>query len=175
MLSTSIRSGLVGLLLAGVLAGCNEGDAGGDVTGTGTITISVENWSGVEGYRLLAVAGGYGNDLGGGAFWTLIDSDPFSAEDVVHPPFLGEDVVEVDVEDWGTGDYLWEETARLEPGTYRIDFWANPGNVAPYGSHIPASPIERQCWADVEVRAGEVSTIVISGIPKGAGRCPEIG
>jgi hypothetical protein len=131
--------------------------------GTGTVMISVQGWSGVEGYRLLAgVWDGY--DIVGGAFWTLIDSDPFSGEDVVHPPYLGEDE-EGDYEDWGAGDYVWEETARLEPGTYRIDFWANPGELKPYGNYVPSIPVERSCWVDVEVIAGEASKVVITDIP----------
>ncbi len=138
----------------------------------GTITISVQDWSGAEGYRLLAGVWSESGHLVGGAFWTRIDSDPFSGEDVVHPPFWGEDGSdEANDEGWGAGDYLWEETARLVPGSYRIDFWANPGELASYGSHVATGAI-RQCSLDVEVRAGEVSTVVISGIPSGALRCP---
>jgi hypothetical protein len=40
---------LAGLLLLGVLAGCDDGAAA-----TGRIKISVQDWSGVDGYRLLA-------------------------------------------------------------------------------------------------------------------------
>jgi hypothetical protein len=82
----------------------------------------------------------------------------------VHPPFTGEDE-EGDYEDWGAGDYVWEETARLEPGTYRIAFWANPGELKPYGNYVPSLPIERSCWVDVEVIAGQTSVVTISGIP----------
>ena len=176
MLCVSIPRVLAWLLLSGLLAACNDV---AETAATGTIKISVQDWSGVEGYRFLAVVWSESGEGGGGAFWTLIDSDPFSGEDVVHPMFWGEDVEEVDVEDWGAGDYLWEETARLEPGTYRIDFFANPGNLAPYGSHIPAGSVERQCWVEAEVRAGEESLVVISGIPnwvvKGAYQCPPVG
>jgi hypothetical protein len=141
---------------------------------TGTIELSVRDWSGVEGYRLLAVVG-CDSELVGGAFWTIIDSDPFSGEDVVHPPFGGEDPPGVEYESWGEGDYLWDETAQFEPGTCEVTFWANPGELAPYGSHIPAGPIERTCSVDVEVVAGEVSTLVITDIPVGRGPCPMVG
>ena len=105
---------LAGLLLLGVLAACNDGAAA-----TGTIKISVQDWSGVYGYRLLAGVwddSPGARDLVGGAFWTMVDSDPFSTEDVVHPPYLGDDEPD-DGDGWGAGDYLWDETARLEPGT----------------------------------------------------------
>ena len=75
----------------------------------------------------------------------------------------------------GEGDYLWDETAQLESGCYLLEFWANPGELAPYGSHIPASPIERTCRVEVEVTAGETSTVVISDIPVGDGPCPLAG
>jgi ketosteroid isomerase-like protein len=140
-----------------------------ETVAAGTITISVEGWSGVEGYRLLAGVWD-GSDIVGGAFWTHIDSDPFSGEDVVHPPALADG----GFESWGEGDYVWEDTARLEPGTYRIDLWANPGELEPYGSHVPTSP-ERTCWVDVVVSAGEVSTVVITDIPVGYNPCPEAG
>lgn len=148
---------------------CALGPDPGDATGS--IELGVENLSGVEGYRLLAgVWSGF--ELVGGAFWILIDSDPFSGEDVVHPPFEGEDPPGVEYESWGEGDYLWSETAQLEPGTCEVTFWANPGELDPYGRHIPAGPIERSCWAEVEVRAGEVTRLVITDIPVGAGTCP---
>jgi hypothetical protein len=128
----------------------------------------------VEGYRLLAAVS-CDADLVGGAFWTLVDSDPFSSEDLIHPPFDGGDPPGVEYESWGEDDYLWDETAQLEPGTCEVTFWANPGELAPYGSYIPAEPIERRCWVDVEVRAGETSTVVITDIPVGDGPCPAAG
>jgi hypothetical protein len=109
-------------------------------------------------------------DLVGGAFWTLIDNDPFSGADVVHPPSHADNG---NYETWGEGDYLWDQTARLEPGTYRVEFWANPGELAPYGSHIPAGAIERECYVDVEVSAGEATLVVISEIPREHEPCPE--
>jgi sugar lactone lactonase YvrE len=132
---------------------------------TGTITISIDGWEGVEGYRLLAGVWDESFNLVGGAFWTIIDSDPYSATDITHPPFSGDDPPGVEYETWGEGDYLWDQTALLEPGNYQIDFWANPGELAPYGHALPSSPIERECSVDVEVRAGENTTVVISGIP----------
>lgn len=150
---------------------CDPGSAGADA---GPIMISIDDWSGVEGYRLLAgVFSEVSGELVGGAFWTMVDSDPFSITDVVHPPFWGEDEAE-DYESWGAGDYLWEETALLEPGTYRITFWANPGELKPYGSHIPAG-VGRSCWIDVEVNAGEATTVVISGFRGNHDECPEAG
>lgn len=140
---------------------------------TGTITISAEGWEGLAGYRLLAVVerltGSTGFDLKGGAFWTLIDSDPFSAEDVVHPtiPFDPDREGQPFVD-----EYSWDETARLEPGTYRIHLWANPGELYPYGKYYPRAPVERECQIDVEVRAGENTTVVISDIPIAGDECP---
>jgi hypothetical protein len=159
---------LIALLLVALPAAASS--CSGDSSETGTITISVQEWSGVEGYRLLAGVWSE-TDLVGGAFWTHIDNDPFSDADVVHPPNLADDN---DYETWGEGDYLWDQTARLEPGTYRIEFWANPGELAPYGSHIPAGAIERECYVDVEVSAGEGALVVISEIPRGEhDLCPE--
>lgn len=137
-----------------------------ETTATGTINLSVQDWAGVSGYRLLAGVrtGGDAGEIVGGAFWTIIDSDPFSGEDVVHPAYHG-DVEPEGAETWAEGDYLWDETALLEPGTYVIDFWANPGELAPYGSHLPAEPIERRCWVEVRVEAGEASTVILSEIP----------
>jgi glucose/arabinose dehydrogenase len=131
----------------------------------GTITISIDGWEGVEGYRLLAVVSEEDYELVGGAFWTMIDSDPYSTTDVIHPPFDGEDPPGVEYETWGEGAYLWDETARLKPGIYQITFWANPGELAPYGSHIPSLPIERECQVTVEVTAGHNTEVVISDIP----------
>lgn len=146
--------------------------------GTGSLRISIRDWSGVEGYQLLAGVWAQDSDSGdgplvGGAFWTLIASDPFSAEDVVHPPVDPyENPRELDYFSWGAEDYLWEERAWLDSGNYRIVFWANPDVLHPYGSHFPGSPIERTCEVDVEVIGGEVTTVVISGVPVGGGPCP---
>lgn len=132
-----------------------------------TITLSIDGWEGVEGYRLLTVVSssdGY-NELVGGAFWTMIDSDPYSRTDFVHPPNWRDEPPWVLSESWGEGAYLWDETARLEPGMYRIHFLANPGTLAPHNKHIPAEPIERYCSLDIEVTSGRDTTVNISGIP----------
>ena len=141
---------------------------------TGTMTISFQDWSGVEGYRLLAgVSSAADDELVGGAFWTHVDSDPFSGEDEVHPVAFA--VGNADARDWAADDYRWDDVARFEAGRYRIDVWANPGELAPYGSHIPAGSIERQCWIDdVEVRAGEVVTVTITDVPAVPGPCPRV-
>jgi hypothetical protein len=145
-----------------------------DTAGPGAIVISVRDWPGVDGYRLLAVVFGE-EDLVGGAFWTLIDSDPFSGVDIVHPPYLGDGWDDEPHPDgWGAGDYLWNRTAWLEPGTYRIDFYANPGELAPYGSHLPSAGAELYCGLEVDVVAGEISTVTIPGIPIGGDPCEEI-
>ncbi len=138
---------------------------------TGTVEISVQDWAGAEGYRLLAIAHRE-TGLVGGAFWTIIDSDPFSGSDVVHPPSDGDG--ESDTEAWGDDAYLWNETAKLEPGEYQILFAANPGELAPYGSHIPAAGFERGCSVAVDVVAGEVTELVITDIPMAFGNdlCP---
>jgi hypothetical protein len=141
--------------------------------------IAVQDWPDVAGYRLLAVVWDqrFQGDLVGGAFWTLIDRDPFSGVDVVHPPYRGGAWDEVAPSDgWSAGDYLWEETAWVEPGTYRIDFYANPGELAPYGSYVPAAGAELSCVLDVDVNAGQISTVTISGIPPAGGdQCPQVG
>ncbi|MDJ0662977.1 MAG: carboxylesterase family protein [Acidimicrobiia bacterium] len=140
--------------------------------GTGTLSLSLQDWEGMEGYRLLAIAWSEQDEvlggLSGAAFWTRVDTDPFSSQDVIHPPAIPNDIGLP----WAEGDYLWNETARLQPGTYGIELYANPGELNPYGKYIPAEPIERRCWIDVEVRAGETSTVVISELPLGDGPCP---
>jgi len=146
----------------------------GTLAATGTVTISVQDWSGVEGYQLLAGVRN-GSDIVGGAFGTRIESDPFSGGDVVHPPeWSPPDSAEPhdDVRFWFADDYRWNQTARLQPGTYRIDFWANPYELKPYGNMIPSLPIERSCWIEVEVTAGEATTVVITDIPVGEGDAP---
>ena len=141
---------------------------------TGTVTIELDALSGMEGYRLLAGIWSETADppLVGAAFWTTIDSDPFSDTDLVHPPiYPNPDPGISDAQDWAIDDYFWGETAQLEPGRYQIDLWANPGELAPYGSHIPASPIERTCTIDVDVTAGQNTTVVITGIPAEGDPC----
>jgi len=140
---------------------------------SGTISISVEDWSDAEGYELLAAVWD-GSDIVGGAFGTRIDTDPFSGSDVVHPPdWSSDDSAEPDDEPrrWFADDYQWNETARLQPGTYRIDLWANPDELKPYGSMIPTGA-RRRCSVDVEVKAGEATVVVISDIPGGGDPCP---
>lgn len=141
---------------------------------TGTVTIELGGVAGLEGYRLLAGVWSETVDppLVGAAFWTIIDSDLFSDSDRVHPPIYPNPDTEIaDVLGWAVDDYFWGETAQLEPGRYQIDLWANPGELAPYGSHIPASPIERTCTLDVDVTAGQNTTVVITGIPADGEPC----
>ena len=76
-----------------------------------------------------------------------------------------------EVEGWGAEDYLWNLTAQLEPGIYQVTFWANPGELNPYGSHIPASPIERQCDIAVNVGAGYVTDVIVTDMPPGDVPC----
>ena len=134
---------------------------------TGTVSITIEGWEGVEGYRVLAIAGGGDGDLvymlPGAAFWLDVGSDPFTATDVLHPPAWPSPGLDAD--DWAADDYLWDLTARINPGRYQLTFSANPGTIDTYGSHIPAGPIERQCTLHIEVRAGETTHVTISGIP----------
>lgn len=143
-----------------------------DQSGFGTISISIEGWEGAEDYQLLAGAWNDDNELVGGALWIKVDSDPFFARDVVHPANPN-NTRNLAPEMWGLEDYLWSETARLEPGIYSITFWANPEVLHPYGSHLPAEPIERRCALSVEVKAGKVSTVQILEIPAGSWEaCP---
>ena len=141
---------------------------------TGTVTIELDGVPDMEGYQLLAGVWSEAADppLVGGAFWTIIDSDPFSDSDRVHPPiYPNPDVDNSETEGWGADDYFWDLTAQLKPGRYQIDLWANPGELSPYGSHIPASPIERTCTVDIEVTAGENTTVVITDIPADGEPC----
>jgi len=136
---------------------------------TGTINLSVEGLSGMEGYRLLAGVWSESQDapLVGASFWTIIDGDPFTDNDSVHPPADPNPRTEVsEVEGWGAEDYLWNLTAQLEPGMYQVTFWANPGELNPYGSHIPASPIERRCDIAVNVAAGYVAEVIVTDMPR---------
>lgn len=134
---------------------------------TGTVTIELDGVSGMEGYRILAGVWSEAADapLAGGALWTIIDTDPYSDSDYVHPPiYPNPDTGGSDVEAWSADDYHWDSVAQLEPGRYQIVVWANPGELVPYGSHIPASPIERTCTLEVEVAAGRNTTVAITGI-----------
>lgn len=139
---------------------------------TGTATISMRRITGMEGYRLLAGVWSLDADrpLVGGAFWTIIDSDPFTDTDRVHPPVDPDIDTEIDwellaVEGWAADDYLWNITAQLEPGAYEVTLWANPGELAPYGSHIPGGTIERSCAIEIEVRAGFDTGVVVTDFP----------
>ena len=141
---------------------------------TGTVTIELDALSGMEGYRILAVVWSETSDpnLDGGAFWTIVDTDPFSDNDRVHPPiFPNHDTEAGDVEGWAADDYFWDSVAQLEPGRYRIDVFANPGELKPFGSHIPASPVERSCEVTIDVTAGQNTAIVITDIPIERGPC----
>jgi len=141
---------------------------------TGTITVAVEGLADMVGYRLLAGVFAETGDapLVGGAFWTHVDGDPFSDRDRVHPPAVPNPRTESsDVVGWGGEDYFWNETAQLAPGRYQVVLWANPGELAPYGSHIPADP-ERACTIDVEVVAGIDTEVVVTGIPADGEPCP---
>lgn len=134
---------------------------------TGTLTIEMDGVTGIEGYRLLAGVwtGAADPSLAGAAFWTIIDADPYSDSDLVHPPIFPNPSTEAsEAEGWAADDYHWSSAAQLEPGTYQIHVWANPGELAPFGSHIPASPIERTCTVEVFVTAGENTTIVITDL-----------
>jgi hypothetical protein len=136
----------------------------------GTINLSVENLSGMEGYRLLAGVWSQTHDppVVGGAFWTVIESDPFTDSDRVHPAADPNPRTEVsEVEGWAAEDYLWDLTAQLEPGTYQVYYWANPGELDPYGSHVPAGPIERRCDIDVIVVAGYATDVIVTDMPPG--------
>lgn len=152
---------------------CDTGPAPPTAT-SGTITISLQGLSGFEGYQLLAGVWSEVHDpsLVGGAFWTTIDSDPYSTVDVVHPALYPN--TRPERESWGDDDYAWEETAQLEPGAYRIQLWANPGRLDPYGSHIPGGSVERECTVDVEVIAGESTTLVVADLPVDVGQCPTV-
>lgn len=137
---------------------------------TGTVTIELDALADMEGYRILAVVWSEISDpnLVGGAFWTIVDTDPFSDNDRVHPPIIpNPDTGIGDVEGWAADDYFWNEVAQLAPGRYQIDIFANPGELRPYGSHIPSDPIERRCSIDVNVTAGRNTTVVVTHIPNG--------
>jgi hypothetical protein len=140
---------------------------------TGTITVAVEGLADMVGYRLLAGVFARSSDssLVGGALWTRVDGDPFSDSDRVHPPAVPNPRTEFsDVDGWGADDYFWNETAQLPPGRYQVVLWANPGELAPYGSHIPSDQ-ERACTVDIEVVAGSDTSVVVTGIPPGGEPC----
>jgi hypothetical protein len=134
---------------------------------TGTIRIGVDGLTGMNGYQLLATVESESHDppIVGGALWTSVDADPFTDTDRVHPARYGHIRTEVsDVEGWAAEDYLWDVTAQLTPGAYRITLWASPGGLAPYGSHLPMG-VERQCTIDIDVVAGLDTQVAVSGIP----------
>ena len=121
------------------LEACDTSDGRDETAETETLG-GPDGAEGLDWYRLLAGVWD-GPDIVGGAFWNCVDDDPFSGSHVVHPPNLSDESnLELDA-GWGAGDYLWDETAALQPGTYQVDLWANPGELRPYGSYIPASPI----------------------------------
>jgi hypothetical protein len=141
---------------------------------TGTITVAVAGLADMVGYRLLAgvFAATGDSPLVGGALWTHVDGDPFSDRDRVHPPAVPNPRTEFsDIVGWGGEDYFWNETAQLAPGRYRVVLWANPGELAPFGSHIPSNP-ERACTIEVEVVAGSDTAVVVTGIPADGEPCP---
>lgn len=166
MMKLSWRVLAVVALIAALGAGSSActSDGRDEAAVTGTVTIAIEGAEGLVGYRVLAGVW-EGPDIVGGAFWIIADSDPFTATDVVHPPNWDDDPSGDTEDGWGASDYLWDETAALAPGTYQIEFWANPGELQPFGSMIPADPIERRCSMDVEVAAGETTTVTITEIP----------
>jgi hypothetical protein len=132
----------------------------------GTLTVAARDWEGMDGYRVLAVVWG-DEDLEGGAFWRRVDADPWSGEDVVHPPAFRSDLTgDLGGTAWGDDDYWWDETAELEPGTYRIEITANPGEIIPFGSHIPAAGNERSCFVEVVVESGQDVSLVVTGVPR---------
>ncbi|MDH3398343.1 MAG: hypothetical protein OEM81_11005, partial [Acidimicrobiia bacterium] len=124
---------------------------------TGTITIQASDWRGVDGHRLFALVDD-GYSVVGGAFWIRVDGDPFSGQDFVHPyerTFSG-GIAE---------EYLWGETARLEPGTYQVTLYLDPVELLPFGHALPRSPIERQCTIEVVVTAGRNTVAVVGATP----------
>jgi len=150
--------------------------------GMGSLRISVHGLVGMEGYRLLAVALDLSpgaderdgvSDVAGAALWTMVDSDPFSAGDQLHPPISPYlNTRDLPPSEWAAEDYRWQERAWLAPGAYRIWLSANPGELRPYGNLVPGEPIERMCWVEVEVAAGRVTEVVVSDIPVDGDRCP---
>ncbi len=135
---------------------------------SGTLAVALDEVSGLDDHRVLALVWQPVHHLAGGAFWLRVDSDPFSARDVMHPVSWSDEPSPVDEEDgWGADDYLWDETATLRPGTYRVEVYAHPGELIPFGRLIPADPIDRRCFVDVDVHAGETTLVTISDIPAG--------
>jgi sugar lactone lactonase YvrE len=124
---------------------------------TGTISIQASNWVGVDGHRLFVLVDN-GYSVVGGAFWIRVDGDPFAGQDLVHPyrRNLSGGIAE---------EYLWGETARLEPGTYQITLYLDPVDLFPFGHALPRSPIERQCTIEVEVTAGRNTVAVVGATP----------
>lgn len=147
-------------------------------TGTpqsGTLAVTLEAVSGLDDHRVLAVVWHPVHHLVGGAFWVRVDSDPYSASDVMHPISWSDEPSHLDeVDGWGADDYLWDETATLRPATYRLEVFAHPGELTPYGRLVPADPIDRRCFVDVDVVAGVTTLVTISDIPAADDppRCP---
>lgn len=124
---------------------------------TGTITVEASDWVGVDGHRLFAVVDD-GYSVVGGAFWIRVDGDPFTGRDLVHP-------YKRNISGGIAEEYLWGETARLEPGPYQVTLYLDPVGLFPFGHALPRSPIERQCTIEVEVTAGRNTVAVVGAIP----------
>lgn len=176
--AVAVLLGIGSVLLLDPLGGDDDSLAASAIPGS--VTIVLDEWTGMEGYQVLAVVyavPGSEPPLAGGAFWTMIDADPFTASDEVHPPLLGGDDLESDDwKDWAADDYAWDQTAILPPGRYEIQIVANPEYLVPIGSHIPAAGAERECAMTLDLVAGEAATIVVPTpprLPGGSGACVE--
>lgn len=142
-------------------------------------------------YRVLAVVwDGPPDELNmvGGAFWRADDHG--HGGDGVHPPNEGDRDTAVEIEDdsvaggdepdeprrapdWVDRAFLPKEIVRIEPGTYTIEVWANPGELTPSANpRLPAQTVERNCAIEVEVIAGTHLNVFINGIPTNGGECP---
>lgn len=135
-------------------------------------------------YRVLAVVwDGRPEEpiLVGGAFWWLDDEG--IGGDGVHPPNEGGGEIAGQVPpdgeeprpepDWVDEAFAPTELLRIEPGTYRLEVWANPSELAPsVDPSLPGEGAERNCTMEVEVTAGTHLTINLSDIPTNGGECP---
>jgi hypothetical protein len=142
----------------------------GPAPAPGTITLVLREWEGMVGYEVLTVVidtDGSRDDspIVGAAGYGIIGTDPFSLTEVAHPPILGADAEGTTWPDWATDDYVWDETAIFGPGEYRVEIVANPGQLTPYGSHVPATGAERRCVAIVEMAEGSAVVIEFSTPP----------
>jgi hypothetical protein len=160
---------------------------------TGTISIGRPQGQrpGFVGYRVLAVAwdnASTDRNLVGGAFWWM--GDEGHGGDGLHPPsgdstdttgeLEDEPATEGDVvaeplpsPDWVDQAFLTTTNPRIEPGTYTIEVWANPGKLIPSTNpRIPAETNERHCIINVEVTAGTHLNLSINDIPSDDGECP---